>query len=342
MMTKLSALHLSDGKPGHFHLSEGILAAAARLRPIEVKTLQVRRPRWLTPGLLWRLSSSGLSPAVILGYAYGIDAATLPAANLVVSAGGDTLAANVAASRLLGAANVFYGSLRRYPPESFSLVLTSYARNATKPRHVMSLKPSRLDPDTLPPLPKGSASKPPAVAGLLVGGDAGTVRFQPSDWQRLTEFLGETQIGPWHALDRLQLSPHARRFQRRTRAQRGRAEQPNHRVYRYPLGGTRHTRAAVRLGRGDRMHGRFKLDAFGGRLGAAPGHRRPPRRHDAPPDERDYRRYLEQNGWARELAIAGLTPDLYWSELRAIAPLSENPLDQLSRIVAARLPVLRI
>ncbi len=341
-MTKLYALHLSDGKPGHFHLAEGILAAAARLRPIEVKTLQVRRPRWLTPGLLWRLSSSGLSPAVILGYAYGIDAATLPSANLVVSAGGDTLAANIAASRLLGAANVFYGSLRRYPPESFSLVLTSYARNATKPRHVMSLKPSRLDPDTLPPLPSGSSSKPPAVAGLLVGGDAGTVRFQQSDWQRLTELLAETQI----ALGTRWIVSNSPRTPAAFSDALARiAAGPNS-----PITEFIDIRSAG-PGTLDRLFGSVEAIVCtadsSSMLSEAVWARRPviavrPAAMTLPQDEQDYRRYLEQNGWARELAIAGLTPDRFLSELRSIRPSAENPLDQLGRIVAARLPDLRI
>ena len=35
-MTPLTAIALRDDRPGHYHCSEAILAAAARLRPIEI------------------------------------------------------------------------------------------------------------------------------------------------------------------------------------------------------------------------------------------------------------------------------------------------------------------
>src|SRR5512145_1725978 len=43
----LKALLLSDGKPGHYHLAEGVLAAVARLRPLDTRRLTVRRSFWL-------------------------------------------------------------------------------------------------------------------------------------------------------------------------------------------------------------------------------------------------------------------------------------------------------
>jgi uncharacterized protein len=39
-MTKMKALLLSDGKPGHYHLAEGVLAAVQRVRPVEIHTHQ--------------------------------------------------------------------------------------------------------------------------------------------------------------------------------------------------------------------------------------------------------------------------------------------------------------
>ena len=74
----------------------------------------------------------------------------LPKLGLIVSAGGETLVANAASwPALRGAPNIFCGSLRRLPPEAFSLVISSYARHAALPRHLVALKPSGIDPDTL-------------------------------------------------------------------------------------------------------------------------------------------------------------------------------------------------
>jgi hypothetical protein len=337
-MTAIDALLLSDGRPGHFNLAEGVLAAAERLHPLTVTRMEVRRPRWLTPGMLWRLSSSRFSPTVILGYAYGIDAAELPPAKLVVSAGGDTLAANVAAARLLSAPNIFYGSLRRYRPEDFALVLTSYERNAVKPRHVMTLKPSRLDPGTLPRPVAGSGAKWPAVAGLLAGGDAGTVRFEAHDWSRLLAFVEATHRASG---TRWVVSNSPRTPASFSDALARRAAVPN---------GPIREVIDVRSAGSGTLGGLFAAaDAImvtadsSSMLSEAVWARRPvisvsPEAMTLPADEQEYRRYLQRNGWTRPLAIAELTPERFLAELMSIRPLAENPLDHLASILAERLP----
>lgn len=333
-MTALTALLISDGKPGHFHLADGILAAAQRLRPLDIHRLAVRRPRWLTPGLLWRLSTSGLSPTVVLGYAYGIDATTLPNAGLVVSAGGDTLAANIAASRLLGAPNIFYGSLRRYDPEQFALVLTSYERNATKPRHVMTLKPSRLDPDTLPPV-SGGAPRPPKFAGFLVGGDAGTVRFAAQDWSRLATFLEATNKA--HGT-RWIVSNSPRTPSDVSDALARRAAEPG--------GPILELIDVRRAGTGslDKLFAAAEMIIVtadsSSMVSEAVWARRPvlavsPAGMTLPPDEQEYRRYLETNRWVGALDIASLTPVSLLAALAAVRPLAENPLDRLGAVLKA-------
>src|SRR5262245_25208790 len=98
-MAPFKVLLISDGRPGHFRLSEGVAAALARLRPVEERRLQVRRRRLLPPRVLEGLLKSGLPAGQILQVGYGVDPRRLPKSDVVVSAGGDTLAANVAAAR---------------------------------------------------------------------------------------------------------------------------------------------------------------------------------------------------------------------------------------------------
>jgi mitochondrial fission protein ELM1 len=309
------------------------------LQPLRVREIKVRRPRWLTPGLLWRLSASGLSPAVILGYAYGLDASSLPKAGLVVSAGGDTLAANVAAARLLGAPNIFYGSLRRYNPHAFALVLTSYARNAGKPNHAMTLKPNRLDPDQLGPSPaRAYPNEAPALAGLLVGGDAGTVRFTEADWRQLLVFLTSTfrTSGTRWIVSNSPRSP-ATISDELSRLSKDRDG---------PIADFIDVRSA---GPGT-LQALFARSAAilctadsSSMLSEAVWARRPavallPAHITLPADEQDYRQYLEDNGWATALPIAGLTPDRVWAALGTIRPLAENPLDRLAGLLSANLP----
>ena len=63
----------------------------------------------------------------------------------MVSAGGETLAANAAAAKVLGAANIFCGRLRRLAPEHVGLVLVTLDSLALAPNYLVCLPPSPMD-----------------------------------------------------------------------------------------------------------------------------------------------------------------------------------------------------
>src|SRR5262249_59047153 len=86
----LTALLLVDGKPGHYHQAEGVIAAIRRMRLVTSHRLEVRRRFFVPTRLLLQLVNRGVAPANILRLGYGIDAARLPKAEVVVSAGGGT------------------------------------------------------------------------------------------------------------------------------------------------------------------------------------------------------------------------------------------------------------
>lgn len=186
MPTPLKILLLSDGRPGHFNLSEGVVAAAERLRPVAVERRIVQRGRW--PGtVLAGWSNSGWAPERLLRVAYGIEPGGLPVADLVLSAGAETLAANVACARTRGAANIFYGSLRWFQPRDFSLALTSYASDCRHPNQAFALKPS---PAAINAWQRRRAA-PPRVdeIGILIGGPSGEMSYTAQDWQRLIDLI---------------------------------------------------------------------------------------------------------------------------------------------------------
>src|SRR5262245_63116538 len=86
----------------------------------------------------------------MLRMSYLIDAYALPEADVVVSAGGETLMPNICVNRFLGIPSIYCGSLLRgLGPENFSLIISSYERNVTSPQHMVALKPSAIDPDML-------------------------------------------------------------------------------------------------------------------------------------------------------------------------------------------------
>ncbi len=111
-MTPLKIIFLADTRPGHYHLAEGVIAAIARLRPVEVTRVETKR-KWIVPTrwLRRRINAKSFFPPRMLRMAYRIDAASLPKPDLVVSAGGETLMPNICVTRLFGVPNIFCGAL---------------------------------------------------------------------------------------------------------------------------------------------------------------------------------------------------------------------------------------
>ena len=194
-MANLRVLLLSDGRPGHYHLSQGVIAALERLGPVGVTRIEVRRRRLVPSRVLTALARPGARPGRLLALGYGLDSDALPEADIVVSAGGDTIFANVAVARLTGARNFFCGTLRKVPPEAFSLIISSYERHAGLARHIVALKPNAMDPDRLGragEIPLHGPANPPARAALLVGGNSGLFRYSQAEWQSLAAFVRKT------------------------------------------------------------------------------------------------------------------------------------------------------
>jgi len=342
-MRPLSVLLISDDRPGHYHLSEGVVAAISRLRPMTVSRLPVQRRGWVPTRTLAQLLGAGVPAGTMLRAGYGIDPKTLPDADLIVSAGGETLVPNAAIARLKNVTNIFCGSLRRLPPEAFSLVVSSYAKHADIPRHIVALKPSGFDPGKLR---KGRTAgrfgepTPPRLAGALIGGNSGLFRYQQSDWRDLLQFLEASFAAHgtrWlvstsrrspdgvandlAALTRQQDSPIAEFIDYRT------------------VGAGTLTRvfeqAEVILCTEDSST--MISEAVCACLpvvGVAPRH------HSFEDRERGYRDYMRDNGWSRSLLLAELTPERFTAELARIRPLQENHLDRLAGRLRERLPQL--
>ncbi len=132
----------------------------------------------------------------MLRMAYRIDAEALPEADLVVSAGGETQMPNICVTRLLGVPNIFCGSLLRgLGPENFSLIISSYDRDAGRATGISwcSSRPPSI-PRTLgrpAVVPRFGPDRRPEIAGLLVGGRAGRFHYTRREWEKLLGFAAE-------------------------------------------------------------------------------------------------------------------------------------------------------
>lgn len=132
-----------------------------------------------------------VKPALFLRLVHGLDRTRLVKPHVVVSAGGSTLGANVALSRIWDVPNIFSGSTRGYPLEAFRLVLSPYAHAAVAPNVVAGPKPTPFDPDSLP-LPRRIRSPEDIVGArisVLVGGPTPYAAFGHEDWERLAALV---------------------------------------------------------------------------------------------------------------------------------------------------------
>lgn len=336
-MRTLTALLISDNRPGHYHLSDGVVAALRRLRPVRVVRMVVHR-RCSGRLSAW-LSNLRFPPETLLRLAYGLAPSQIPPADVVVSAGAETLPASAAIARLTGVPNIFCGSLRRYDHESFRLVLTSYPTHANRPRHVMVLKPSALSRETLPTNPL-TADAVPKVMALLLGGNSRECRFCAEDWSQLLDLIETSYqaVGIRWVVSNSPRTPEdvSDLFAARMAARSGaiitftdiRRTGPG------TLGRVLEPAQAV-----------VCTDDSSSMISECISAGRPvigvrPRRVRFTRDEEAYRKYLIENGWYRSIAISVLTPDLLIDEITRVRPPTEDPVDRLAGILQERLPEL--
>ena len=340
----LTALLLADGKPGHYHQSEGVIAAIGRLRPVTTRRLEVHRRIFLPTRSLLQLVNRGTSAARILRLGYGIDPDSLPKADVVVSAGGETLAANAAAASLLGAANIFCGRLRRLAPEHVKLVIVSVQRFADLPNHLVSLPPSPID--VAPSAVRNGAavrfgrSKPPARVGVLIGGNSGAYRYRSEDWLQLTAFLRAAHRS--HGVRWLAAT--SRRSGRfigdalAAMAERGEGGLETFVDFRTAGAGTLPRIFAA-------AHAILCTDDSSTMISEAIGAGLPvvsvaPAASALEAREAEFRQSLAREGWYRALALSQLTPDTFLAALEEISPRTSSHLDELAAAMRRRLPEL--
>ncbi len=334
-----SIILLCDDKPGHFHSAEGVAAAVQLIAPFGIHRVEVRRPAYAPPDLLSWLTNRHTPPGVILKAIYGLEAAKLPAASLVVSAGGDTLAANIALARLQGIPNIFYGSIRRYRIEDFTLVLNSQPERTAHPREVQFMKPSARDPFSIPPA-RGADGDQPLRLALLVGGNSGTVTFQDADWDRLVAFLRacKERHGFKFVVSNSRRTPPS--FSDRLASVATETDSPIARFI-----DVRHVGAGTLLELFSDCDAVIATTDSSSMISEAIWMRRPviavaPERSRHLDREARYRAYLEARGWCREIPLTSLDARHVRNLLASLTPQDENPQAELAGLLKRHLPQL--
>jgi mitochondrial fission protein ELM1 len=336
----LNVLLLSDGKPGHYHQAEGVVAALARLGTLATTRLEVRRRFVVPTRALLQLVNAGAAPGRVLSFGYGIRADALPPADVVVSAGGETLAANAAAAKALGAANIFCGRLRRLAPEHVGLVLVNLDSLAAHPNHLVCLPASPID--IVPPKSarRFARDNPPSKVAVLVGGNSGAFRYRQEDWLALTQFLRAAHRS--HGISWLATTSR-RSGAFIAGALASMAAEPDSGLetfldFRTAGAGT----LAQILGAAEAV---LCTDDSTTMISEAIGACLPvaavvPERRALEAREAEYRRHLADRGWYRSLPMVELSAETFLAALAEIVPRTSSARDELAAAIASRLPQL--
>ncbi|MEM7621309.1 MAG: ELM1/GtrOC1 family putative glycosyltransferase [Pseudomonadota bacterium] len=337
---KINCLILSDQRPGHYHLSEGVVAALERVYDVGTQTLNVTKRTIVQNRFLRFLHTIKIiPPSLLLQLGYGVSKKHVEPYDVVISAGSSTLIANIAFAKLRNAHNIFCGSLRNLDAEDFSVVITSYQRDAERPHHVAMLKPSVLDPDRLgrpkyvEPL---SAENPPQHIALLIGGDSATFQYKREEWYALFNLMEEIT----EAWGTKWLVSTSRRTDDKIADILKQIASMNNIIeeyidYRVAGPGT----LTSLFAKADAVmcteeSSTMISEAINARLpviGIAPED------HYFHEAENEYRDYLLENNWTRSAYITDLSVLRLDQLLSEIEPITHNPLDKLARVLHERL-----
>ena len=258
----------------------------------------------------------------------------------MVSAGGETHMPNICVSRFLNIPSIFCGSLMRgLGPENFSLIVSSYDRDAASDRYLVTLKPSSIDPDALGRPASVPRYGPDLHPRLVVGGNAGPFRYLRKEWDRLLAFIAEISKA-WGTRWLVSTSRRTPDYVADKIAELAKDDSIVARFIDYRTQGPGTLpevfgKAEVILCTEDSST--MISEAVSARLpvvGVAPA------AHRFTDEERSYRELLMQNGRCRVLPIADLTPDAFARALSEIEPTKQNPLDALAAKLKQRLPEL--
>ena len=186
---------LSDGQPGHYNQSRGVLQALRQIRPVEASWFGAELRVGLARNLLRVALNSGRSPRTLwpLRLAYRLEGLPGRECDLVLSAGGKTSFANAWLAGLLKVPNLYAGSLRGLSAQRFSVVMTLEPVPDAPGNLVVPLPPCAIDADQVEQ--QGAALRLQLGAPaqrywtLLLGGDGAGYRYAKADWQALARLV---------------------------------------------------------------------------------------------------------------------------------------------------------
>ncbi|MHA3053006.1 ELM1/GtrOC1 family putative glycosyltransferase [Acinetobacter sp. ANC 4640] len=181
---------VSDGVPGHFNQSKGVLFALERDFELEVHWMELTlKYKFYRRPLTWLLNYK-VPKAEKIDQFYQGDALPNARPDIVVGAGGNSAYAIVWLSKAFGAKNIFCGSLRQLKAELFDAILV-LEPDLPKPFISLPVSPMPLSQATLEQHGKRWYSEHSHVEQqvwtMLIGGDGAGAQYQEQDWIQLAK-----------------------------------------------------------------------------------------------------------------------------------------------------------
>jgi uncharacterized protein len=187
----LRLLILSDGREGHVSTSRGMAELINSAWPCTIEQMEVRlRAKFLRPLLKWLLNSGRACrllahPSIYRWPSLFYRGYDERAADVIISAGGDTLYLNALLGHCLGKANFFCGSMRGVRPDLYQLIIHIRPSELTN-WIAMEVLPSsaQMDAATLVAQEFSHLKLSDRVTGfwtLMIGGNGGGYRFSADD-----------------------------------------------------------------------------------------------------------------------------------------------------------------
>ncbi len=181
----------SDGRPGHFNQSRGLLKALRLAYEVEDLWVDVQLRVGIARRLLRYLlnSTSRPLPETLLGMCYRLPGLPESHPDLIVSAGGKTSFVNAWMARRYRCPNVFAGSLRGLSDRHFGTVFTLEPVPGAKNNTVLEHIPTTIDPEEVQRagqiLKQQLSTADHRLWAMVIGGDGAGYRYTPEDWKRL-------------------------------------------------------------------------------------------------------------------------------------------------------------
>ena len=275
---------------------------------------------------------------MVLRVGYGIKPSDLPNVDIIVSGGGETLAANAAAAKVLGVPNVFCGNLRRLSVEHIRLVIAWSERFRSHPNYLVSLPPS---PFVVPRAGSRALGRaPPRLVAVLIGGNTGPVRYDRVDWDNLLQFLRDAHKS--HGL-RWLVTTSRRSSRVIADALATMAADRSGGIEKFVDYRTAGPNTVAQIfSAADAVlvtadSSTMISEAVGACLpvvGVASTN------GTAEKKEEEFRAFLAHNGWYGTLRLSELTPDTFLAALRKVKPRHKTVLEELAEGLRDRLPEL--